>query len=862
MELIHSMRLAFPGLIQALAEGATVVTPTPQLASVAIEQFNRAQLKSGKEAWNRPAIYSLDAWMVNCWQQARFGVPNAPLLLSGSQERELWRQIIEQDRPDLFDVRAMAGMSQRASRILAEYQIQTDGEAWSEHADAEKFLRWHAALQKRLKAENWITRSELWRLLPHWISKGAVNTGAIAFAALTSVSPGLKTLSRAIGDGVQLVGITTIREPTRATASQHDSIALEMEHAARAVRHLLEVGHDQSIGILVVDLAAHQSELVRILREVLYPASAPGDHIHVQCGKQISHPLISNAMLLLELAEPRIHYAAAGAILRSPFIDGAREERSLRALADNKLRRARELDFSAAEITSAAWDCPILFQVLGRIGKMTNRFSSEMRLPAWSAAFSDMLEAAKWPAVENITEAERRAVDQWNRGLSELASLGLVSPPVKLNQARAQLQAILNGTAEIGDWSAPVQIFDANTSEGIEFDHSFVINASEEAWPVPAALSPLIPYKLQRLQQVPASNPESAGEERLRKTIALFTSAPTVHVSYTGSLSPLMTPHTVLPVDLPVWDGLTIKESYEPVELESLEDNQAPPLRLSEGVHGGAGIIKSQSLCPFKAFAEYRLNAQGDDEACFGFDALERGECAHKALEYVWRELGSQDQLKALSPDQVWSMVEKHVNQAVRNEASSGPLRSLTSIAERERLITLIVQWLNIERQRAKPFIVERLEDKREVELSGLKLKLRIDRIDRLPNHNLVLIDYKSGAQSTRKLTGDRPKEPQLLVYAAVLDEPIDGIYFGELRNRRARPVGHGSEKHFPKQRGTEEHDDWDEFLDNSKKIVHRLAAEFKSGAAAVNPQPGACAYCRVKPLCRVGTSASDEGEE
>jgi RecB family exonuclease len=138
-----------------------------------------------------------------------------------------------------------------------------------------------------------------------------------------------------------------------------------------------------------------------------------------------------------------------------------------------------------------------------------------------------------------------------------------------------------------------------------------------------------------------------------------------------------------------------------------------------------------------------------------------------------------------------------------------------------------------------------------------------MDRVDRLASGGLLLIDYKSGAQSTKKLEGGRPQEPQLLVYAAAIDEPIDGLYFGELKNRKARPVGHGAQKHFPKQRGAQEHaDDWDDFLAISKDTVFRLATEFQQGAAAVAPSNGACAYCRLKPVCRIGASAVGEDEE
>jgi RecB family exonuclease len=369
------------------------------------------------------------------------------------------------------------------------------------------------------------------------------------------------------------------------------------------------------------------------------------------------------------------------------------------------------------------------------------------------------------------------------------------------------------------------------------------------------------------MYQVPASHPESVSEERLRKTLALCSSAAFVRISHTGNLSPSLRPHLASSDDALLWSGLIASQSYVAVELEVKEDSQAPPLVQSDEVRGGAGVIKAQSLCPFKAFAEYRLSARVEDDACLGFDALERGECAHRALEFVWREVVTQQRLKALTPFELRELVERNVAQAVQDDSANGPIRSLTSMAERDRLVNVLLQWLNIDRERKHAFVVERLEEKREVEFSGLKLNLRMDRVDRLANGNLVLIDYKSGAQTVNKLLGDRPEEPQLLVYAAALNESpaesIDGLYFGELRNRKARPVGHGVAKHFPKQGGTKDHPaDWDEFLETSRDTVLRLADEFKRGDAAVAPLPCACDYCKIKPICRVSTAALEDGGE
>ena len=858
------MRLAFPGLLAALAEGATIVLPNPTLTSVAIEQFNRHQLSQGHQSWQRANIQSQDAWLATCWQQARFAAPDTPSLLSLSQERELWRQIIEADRPDLFDIRAMASLAQRAARILAEYQIATDGDAWHEHQDAARFLRWHREMQLQLKAKNWITRAGLWRHLPAYLAKGDVRTGPIAFAALHTVSPALKSLARAMGDAVKMFGNASSLTPEPAPVHAFDDIAHEMEQAARAIRFLLEEKRSRSIGILLVDSDKHLSDLIRTLDSVFYPTpSAEHAEIHSTDGSLLDQPVIANALLLLELAQPRIHHAAAGAIFRSPFIDAASEERSARALADAGLHRAREIDFAITDLERACRNCPTLRQIIKSIQTLTLKFRPAMRLPEWSAAFSDILEKAKWPAIASISEREQRSIDQWQRALSEMASLGLVAPPVSLNQALSHLRSLLSRPFEIGDWSSPVQVLDAAACGGIQFDHTFVLNACEDVWPVPASLSPLIPYNLQRLHNVPFATAESVNEERTRQTEWLFQSAPDVRLSHTGTLSPLFRSHVRQSSDPPlIWSGATAAESYPPAELHTQDDSQAPPLAQSSELRGGSSIIKSQSLCPFKAFAEYRLNAGRENDACFGFDALDRGNFVHKALEYVWKELKDQASLKALSPGQLADLVNRCVEQAVFDDGS-GPIRSLTTEAERERLRNVILDWLNIEKLRPQAFTVEYLEDKREVEIAGLKLSLRVDRIDRLRNGSIVLIDYKSGAQTQNKLKGDRPKEPQLLVYAATVAEPVEGLFFAEVKNREARAVGHGVGKHFQNQRSAiDQKDKWDDFLLGATASVHHLATEFKNGEAAVNPQNSACDYCEIKPVCRIKSAGAAEEDE
>ena len=51
---------------------------------------------------------------------------------------------------------------------------------------------------------------------------------------------------------------------------------------------------------------------------------------------------------------------------------------------------------------------------------------------------------------------------------------------------------------------------------------------------------------------------------------------------------------------------------------------------------------------------------------------------------------------------------------------------------ERLRLGSLVLDWLDMEKQRQQPFTVEEMEQGKTVEIEGVTIKLRIDRIDRI----------------------------------------------------------------------------------------------------------------------------------
>ncbi|MFL6354893.1 MAG: PD-(D/E)XK nuclease family protein [Bryobacteraceae bacterium] len=848
---------------------ATVVTPSPLLAAVAAQEFSAYQLNKGMDAWRRPAIYSINAYLAACWHEARYNAPDVPTLLSPYQERLLWQNVIEQQHPDLFDANAIAGMARKSAQLIAEWHIPAGGELWNDHPDGQQFRLWYKTFRRKCLDEGWITRSDLWQLLPKWISSGYCNPDPTTFRGFSTVTRALEQLKCSLGDRA-----TT--EPL-AARSPGESVPMkscvdfnqEIEQAARWARAMFEQQRSRSIGVFVPDLSTRHALVQRTFHQVFYPSTSlnsgcrDSSVFHVAAAVSLkNHPLIASALLLLELAHPRIHHADASAILRCPFIGGAAPERSARALADLRLRRLRELDISLDQMQWATQACPILTRVWSALRQVLRNGSEQQELPLWAGFIGDLLQALGWPGDAELTSQEQDVVEKWKAALSILASLGLVSRHLSYGTALAYLRRLLDATsADTGDWLSPVQILDAADASGLEFDCAFLTGLSDETWPPRLPLSPLVPLKLQSIHQVPGSSPTSAQRERERVTRALFSSAPVVTGTYCGRLSPAAHEFVKKATpELPGWEGKLACESYVPVSLEQVDDSKAPPYVATGETRGGTYIIKAQSLCPFRAFAEMRLHAERAEDACFGLDARERGGLLHKALQVIWQELRTQACLRSTPDDELRNLVAGAVSAAITGEQDS-PFHEQNALAERERLQGLILEWLGLERNRKQPFTVETTEQKKSFEIAGLQLQLRIDRVDRLKNGRVVLIDYKSGKPMRNQLEGDRPAEPQLLVYAAALGNDVDGIFFGQLKPRELRGIGFSREKHFP-DRTAEVKRDWDSFMQESRENVKRITRGFVEGFAAVAPIKGACNYCGIKPLCRVNESKQGEQED
>ena len=333
------MRLLNVDLSSAVEPGSTIITPSPLLASAASEQIVKGNLQAGQNAWQRPEILSINAWLTNCWRAVRYNRTDTPTLLSPSQEQAVWQRLIGQEHPNLGHQAGTARLAIDAARLIAEWRMPLKHESWADYKDAQQFRALFKQFRGLCKARNWITVSDLWRLVPKWMAANRINPGKVVFAGFESFTPAVDGIRKALGERGKVAPVNSPERNPFALAKACASFAEEVEYAARWARQLIEEKPNRSVGIFVPDLRGQYALIERTFKQVLHPSRGlpPREStlFHMDGSKPLSsHPLIVNAVLLLELARPRIALADASAILRCPFIKGAASEANTRALAD------------------------------------------------------------------------------------------------------------------------------------------------------------------------------------------------------------------------------------------------------------------------------------------------------------------------------------------------------------------------------------------------------------------------------------------------------------------------------------------------------------------------------------------------
>ena len=103
-------------------------------------------------------------------------------------------------------------------------------------------------------------------------------------------------------------------------------------------------------------------------------------------------------------------------------------------------------------------------------------------------------------------------------------------------------------------------------------------------------------------------------------------------------------------------------------------------------------------------------------------------------------------------------------------------------------------------------------------------LKARADRIDARPNVGLAIIDYKTGKCAVGDWVGERPKEPQLLLYLLASGQAPTALAFAQVRPGDCAYVGLGESGSVPGVR-----------TDVARVVGEKMAAQVEGSGALDN---------------------------
>jgi probable DNA repair protein len=604
----------------------------------------------------------------------------------------------------------------------------------------------------------------------------------------------------------------------------------------------------------------------RVFREILHPGIELDDRersYHLSLGPALDeYPLVRSALLMLEFSFGPLTLPRAGMLLRSPFLAGAETEWTKRALLDAKLRRNGLWDVTTSSLRESAASCPLLQQVLWRLEKAVGKLPAAQLPSAWSREFSKLLEAFGWPGDRTLSSREHQVLEAWLGVLSSLAALDVAALPISSAQSLARLQQIAAGVPfQVENEGEPVQIMGLIEASGLRFDRLWIMGLHDEALPAAASPNPFIPLSLQREYGLPHASPGRELQFSTRLIGRLLSSAPGIVLSYPEtegdralSPSPLVRGAWQAPAPGPMPDNW-ITRMRGSVKLEELSDQQAPPIEADASQQpGGASLFKDMAACPFRAFAKHRLGARPLEETDLGLNYKDRGNTVHRALQFIWTELGSHARLMELSADELQESIARNVGAAL-HQLGIGLGRRL----EQRRLQNLLDQWLEIEKSRAA-FVVLEPEEDRLVTLGGLQVRTRVDRIDELASGGEIILDYKTGQVKSTGWDTDRPDEPQLPLYCVTSERPLRGVAFALIRTGELAFRGiTENEAVLPGiKRMSTEPVSLADLVAGWRRILERLAADYSSGLATVDPKQGACDHCELTALCRIRGLSND----
>ena len=662
-----------------------------------------------------------------------------------------------------------------------------------------------------LSGNSWIDDSGLLNELIRGLSDQTMDTSetvsrSVCMAGFDRISPALRTFLDLLESG----NVRVTEAVANAIAGTVTSVckidqAAELRAAGAWAREQLIDDPSIRVAIICPELESNASQVLRLVREGFVPGwqIAPRQHrdaVDISYGRSLAdYPAIHVALMLLRWVHAGLKSREVSILLRSKSIEAGSS--AARSRLEQRLRRLPDrlwspedllgvLQVSPEDIAENTWN-----QSIGKIAETKKHYREKATPAKWAERFDRLLAEVGWPGSESPDSHQFQLLNRWRDLLNEFAALQRVEPALQFSTAVTRLSQLAGESVFQPEADHEVlPVLGVLEAAGMEFDKIWISAFDARHWPSSGNQLAFVSRQLQKDYGMPDATARETLEFSRQQLQRLRHSADEVVLSWAlldGDVPLQMSPlleeladTTMSAADDPGWYASKLSAS---ALLVAVADDPVPPVTAEEVVSGGAYTVQRQASDPFSAFAYGRLRVNDLQSFQSGLSARIRGSAIHGALSNLYSGHPAQSDLLQWTDDD-WKK-----RAAVAARKSLAHLEryansSLLRIIEMEQLrIERIIFRFAIEEKQRENFRVAMTEEKLEYSGHGIRLGLRVDRVDVMDDKSVLVIDYKTGAEKGLTNRDDELNDLQLMVYAFALQNEyaIGGIGIINLDTRK-----------------------------------------------------------------------------
>ena len=849
-----------------------------------------------------PNVLSWDQWVKQIWEQFASDLMggNAPRVLSSLEQKELWESVVTawdeslEDGDRVVNSESIARLASIAFDNRLLYGIKEDE---SENIELKSMSVWTESIRKALKGIQGIVPSQQQSIVSKWIVNSRIPLTSITFYGFDYPNHNQKeVMDSLVNAGLANVAGLYGKNSSQVSVKSYQTKEDEIVACGDWIREKLKSDPSTKIGVIVPKLVSYSSDILRIFDATFIPSSMFRPLQNHQRPYRISlgtpigeRPLIKTLLTLLSLRPGmKLDFELLSSLIRNPYLGGAKAERVKRSKLEAALRKVGSMslswqfftDFVSIEMVNGEENPNYCEDFASRWIRFSDFYEQHSKSSQSFQTISEYIRKVYeiWGleerASQSVTdsEIERTLFDDESGWLQSFSLLDGVMSNVSLFQGLSKFRKLLrevNFQPASGETS--ITVLSEHEASNLPFDSIWVMGMTDEAWPKSPSPNPFITKEKQIEHGVPHASFSQEYKYAEIMTKSLVKQAQDVVFSFPMSEEGRSLEPSLL---IPELDNNTTHESMaEPylsycqemasnADIEIILDQTAPAFPENEKADGGTSLLRDQAHCPFKGFVNHRLGVKPLEEIEAGLTASMRGNVVHSCFDKFWRATKSHANLiKLIDEDSLHSVISETIDKALMYYQSRYPEIFTDAIVdvEHRRISPIMETWMEEYEATRAPFSEVITEEKRNIEINGLNLSIKLDHQDTNDDDGAINIaDNKTGKISTSDwLLEDRLLEPQVPLYvlAEVQSESkISSVVFKGLKRGALGNKGIVTRDDVAIGVKPKPSENMDLIIQKWKMQTDDLATEFKTGVAAVSPytKEKACMFCPNQSACRI----------